>query len=127
AGWDDPRIAAMDIQWHDLDPARGLAQKLRAAGHLERLVSEEDVALAVTEPPEDTRAWFRGECVRRYGPQGDMRGASWDSVTLLDERRHARRVRMDDPASGGRAQAEPLLARHTRTATLLDELASEDA
>src|SRR5699024_8609309 len=33
-GWDDPRVAAMDIQWHDLDPSRGLAQKLRAAGRL---------------------------------------------------------------------------------------------
>ena len=127
AGWDDPRIAAMDIQWHDLDPARGLAQKLRAAGHLERLVGDEEIAAAVTEPPEDTRAWFRGECVRRYGPQGDMRGASWDSVTLLDERGRARRVRMDEPTSGGRAQIEPLLARHTRTASLLEELASEDA
>ena len=126
-GWDDPRLAAMDIQWHDLDPARGLAQKLRAAGHLERLLGEDEVAAAVTEPPADTRAWFRGECVRRYGPHGDLQGASWDSVTLLDERRRARRVRMDEPTSGGRDQVQPLLARHTRTATLLQDLASEDA
>ncbi|WP_337692496.1 depupylase/deamidase Dop [Ornithinimicrobium pratense] len=126
-GWDDPRLAAMDIQWHDLDPARGLAQKLRAAGHLERLVEDEQITTAVTAPPEDTRAWFRGECVRRFGPQGDVRGASWDSVTLLDERRHARRVRIDEPTSGTRAQVGPVLARHTHTATLLGELASEDA
>ena len=127
AGWDDPRLAAMDIQWHDLDPARGLAQKLRAAGHLERLVGDDEIAMAMTEPPEDTRAWFRGGCVRRYGPHGDMRGASWDSVVLLDGRRRARRVRMDEPTSGGREQVEALLARHTRTASLLEELASEDA
>ena len=116
----------MDIQWHDLDPGRGLAQKLRAAGQLERLVGEEDVASAVTDPPTDTRAWFRGECVRRYGPDGGVRAASWDSVVVLDERGVPRRVRLPEPTSGTRDATEGLLARHTSAASLLTELASED-
>ncbi len=124
AGWDDPRLAAMDIQWHDLDPARGLAQRLRAAGHLERLVPEEAVAAAVTDPPEDTRAWFRGECVRRFGD--DVRGASWDSVVMVDERGRLRRVQVPEPTSATRERVGDLLDRHARTATLLTELASED-
>ncbi|GAA1183587.1 depupylase/deamidase Dop [Ornithinimicrobium humiphilum] len=124
AGWDDPRLAAMDIQWHDLDPARGLAQKLRAAGRLERLVPVDEVASAVTDPPEDTRAWFRGECVRRFG--GDVRAASWDSVVLLDERGKLRRVQVPEPTAATRERISGLLARHTTTASLLTELASED-
>jgi proteasome accessory factor A len=123
-GWDDPRLAAMDIQWHDLDPARGLAQKLRAAGRLERLVPDEAVAAAVTQPPEDTRAWFRGECVRRFGT--DVRAASWDSVVMVDEGGRLRRVRVPEPTHATRERVEALLARHTRTASLLTELASED-
>ncbi|MGO0577892.1 depupylase/deamidase Dop [Ornithinimicrobium panacihumi] len=124
AAWDDPRIVAMDIQWHDLDPARGLAQKLRGAGHLERLLTDEAVESAVTEPPVDTRAWFRGEVVRRYGQ--DVKAASWDSVVLLDERRRLRRVQLPEPTDGGREQTAALLERHTRTASLLTELASEE-
>ena len=124
ASWDDPRIAAMDIQWHDLDPGRGLAQRLRAAGHLERLVGDEEIASAVTEPPEDTRAWFRGEVVRRYGE--DVKAASWDSVVVLDERQRLRRVQLPEPTDGGRAQTGALLDRHTRTASLLTELASDE-
>ena len=126
AGWGDPRIAAMDIQWHDLDPARGLAQKLRAAGQLERLVTDAEAGSAVTDPPEDTRAWFRGECVRRYGPSGDIRAASWDSVVMADGAGRWRRVRLDEPTSGTREKVEALLDRHTSVVSLLTELAGED-
>lgn len=125
-GWDDPRLAAMDIQWHDLDPARGLARKLRASGQLERLVGPEEIAHAVTHPPEDTRAWFRGEAVRRYGPGGGVRAASWDSVVLVDASGSPRRVRMDEPTGGRRERVESLLDRHTDAASLLSELASDD-
>nr|WP_321166210.1 proteasome accessory factor PafA2 family protein [Serinicoccus sp. CNJ-927] len=107
-------------------PARGLARKLRAAGQLERLVTPEEVAAAVTEPPPDTRAWFRGEAVRRYGAAGGVRAASWDSVVLVDDRGGLRRVRMDEPTSGSRAAVVGLLDRHTSAASLLSELASED-
>ncbi|MGD8201397.1 depupylase/deamidase Dop [Ornithinimicrobium sp. W1679] len=123
--WEDPRLAAMDIQWHDLDPERGLAQRLRAAGRLERLVPQDLVEAAVTEPPSDTRAWFRGECVRRYGPYGDVPAASWDSVVMLDEGGRRHRVRTPEPATATRERTGPLLERHTRTAGLLTELASE--
>ena len=122
--WDDPRIQAMDIQWHDLDPDRGLAQKLRAAGHLEGLVSAADITQAVTDPPADTRAWFRGEVVRRYGT--GVRGASWDSVVLRDERGRLRRVRTPEPDGATRAEVAALLDRHGDPISLLAELASED-
>ncbi|MFX0539726.1 depupylase/deamidase Dop [Ornithinimicrobium sp. Y1847] len=124
AGWADPRVQAMDIQWHDLDPQRGLAQRLRAAGQLERLVTDEEITSAVTDPPEDTRAWFRGECVRRYGI--DVKAASWDSVVLTDERGRLRRVQLPEPTTATRAQVEDLVNRHTGTVSLLGELASDD-
>ncbi len=49
-------MAALDLQYHDLRPERSLFARLDT----ERLVSEEDVAAAVTDPAPATRAWFRG-------------------------------------------------------------------
>jgi proteasome accessory factor A len=55
--WDDARLAAMDLQYHDLRPERSLAARVG----LERIASEEEMARAVSEPPPDTveprRTW----------------------------------------------------------------------
>ncbi|MDQ1723070.1 MAG: Pup amidohydrolase, partial [Frankiaceae bacterium] len=61
--WDDARLALVDLQYADLRPEKGLYQRLLARGRMQRLVTDEEVLRAVTEPPEDTRAWFRGKCV----------------------------------------------------------------
>ncbi len=45
---------------------------------MKRLVTEQQVLDAVDNPPIDTRAYFRGECLRRFG--ADIAAASWDSV-----------------------------------------------
>ena len=55
-GWDDDRLAALDLQYHDLRPERSLFARLG----MERLVDPAAVAAAVTTPPRTTRAWFRG-------------------------------------------------------------------
>src|SRR5690606_39523873 len=39
--WDHPRLAAMDIQWSDVRPERGLYHRLLAAGAVETLVDPE--------------------------------------------------------------------------------------
>ena len=59
---DDPRISALDLQYHDLRPGKSLFARLGT----ERLIDEADVFSAVTTPPQTTRAYFRGECLRRY-------------------------------------------------------------
>ena len=50
---------------------------------VQRLVTEEQVQAAISSPPTDTRAYFRGECLRRFGK--DVAAASWDSVTSAVE------------------------------------------
>ncbi len=71
--WDHPRLAAMDFQWSDVRPERGLYHRLVAAGAVERLVTDEEVERAVHEPPDDTRAYFRGTVVRRFADVGPGR------------------------------------------------------
>ena len=76
--WTDSRLRAIDIQWSDVRPDKGIFHKLRAAGRFEELVTESAVLEAVHEPPHDTRAYFRGKCLEKYPDQ--IAAASWDSV-----------------------------------------------
>ncbi|HVQ86819.1 MAG TPA: depupylase/deamidase Dop, partial [Actinomycetes bacterium] len=76
--WSDARLALVDLQYSDVRPDKGIYYRLVAGGRMERLFDDEQVDAAVDSAPVDTRAWFRGECIRRYGDQ--VAAASWDSV-----------------------------------------------
>ena len=112
-GWGDPRLKAVDLQWSDVRADRGLAHRLVATGRLEVLVDEADVRRAVEEPPTDTRAWFRGHCLRRF--PDDVVAASWDSVIFdVAGQRTLQRVPMLEPLKGteaGRRRPRALGAR----------------
>lgn len=106
--WSSPTLAAIDLQYADIRPEKGIALRLESAGRMTRLTSEEDVLRAVHEPPEDTRAYFRGECIRRY-PES-VSAASWDSLVLdLPQRESLMRVPTLDPHRGTRAHVGALL------------------
>lgn len=116
--WDHPRLAALDLQWSDLRPERSIFNRLVAAGRVERLVPDADVAAAEHTPPTDTRAWFRGQVVARY--PGQVAGASWESVVLdLPGHDHLVRVPMADPLRGTRAHVGALLEASPTAADLL--------
>ena len=120
-GWDHPRLAAMDLQWSDVRPERGLYHRLVQAGAVELLVSPEEVADAVVHPPQDTRAYFRGEAVARYG--GEISAASWDSVVFdVPGAATLQRVPMRDPLRGTHAHVGALLDRSPDAAALLEAL-----
>jgi proteasome accessory factor A len=78
---------------------------------------------AVRNPPEDTRAYFRGECLRRYGPS--VAAASWDSVIFDIGRESLVRVPTLEPGRGSRAHVEALLDRCPTAADLVGELLGE--
>ena len=76
-----PKLRLLDLQYHDVDPARGLYDRLvgsrpdaapvhrRGGAHGRRCA-----------PPERTRAYFRGECVARFGDA--IVAANWDSLVF---------------------------------------------
>ena len=97
--WSDARLQLVDLQYSDVRPDKGLYHRLVSRGRMERVLSDDAIARAVHEPPEDTRAWFRGECVRRYGSQ--VAAASWDSVIFdVPGRASLQRVPMLEPLQG---------------------------
>ncbi|MBN2623774.1 MAG: proteasome accessory factor PafA2, partial [Acidimicrobiales bacterium] len=114
--WDDPRLRAMDLQYHDLRPERSLAARVG----LERLTTDAEVTAAVTEPPPDTRAWFRGKCLQRWASQ--IVAANWDSLVFDIGGDPLRRVPMMDPTRGTEAHVGRLMAESTTSAELLDRL-----
>jgi proteasome accessory factor A len=119
--WDHPRLAAVDLQWSDVRPERGLYHRLVAAGAVERLVTDEQVAAAVSTPPEDTRAYFRGQAIARFG--GHVSAASWDSVVFdVPGAPSLQRVPMRDPLRGTRAHVAELFERSPDVGSLLAAL-----
>jgi len=119
--WDDARLHLVDLQYSDVRPDKGLAQRLMARGALVRLTADAEVEAAVTTPPTDTRAWFRGECMRRYADQ--VAAASWDSVIFdIPGRDALQRVPTLEPLRGTKAHVGALLDASPTAAELLAKL-----
>lgn len=118
--WDHPKLRLLDLQYHDVDPGRSLYGRLLAAGRIERLFNDEEIARAVTNPPERTRAYFRGRCVSQYGDA--LVSANWDSLVLDVGRAALQRVPMMDPLRGGRESVSDLLDRCASAADLVRAL-----
>jgi proteasome accessory factor A len=121
--WTEPRLAALDIQWSDVRPEKSVFARLRARGQVTELVEQDAAYRAMTEPPTDTRAWFRGTCLSRYA--ANVVAASWDSVIFdVPGQTPLQRVPMLDPHLGTRQQVGALVDRSPDVTTLLRELAA---
>ena len=121
--WSDPRLQLVDLQYHDVRPDKGLYNRLVARGRMDRLVTEDDVIRAMTEPPEDTRAYFRGRCLAQYPQQ--VAAASWDSVIFDIGRDSLQRVPTLEPLRGTKSHVGALLARCRTAAELVDALSGK--
>jgi Pup amidohydrolase len=116
--WGDHRLAALDLQYHDLRPERSLFTRLDT----ERLTTDDEVARAVTEPPRRTRAYFRGQCLKRWA--SSVASANWDSIVFDLGTDPLRRVPMMDPLRGTADHTEELLKECSTPADLLTRLSA---
>ncbi len=119
--WSSPRLQLVDLQYSDVRQNKGLYNRLVATGRFERLLDESEVERAMTEPPEDTRAYFRGRCLAKYA--SEVAAASWDSVIFDVGRDTLQRVPTMEPLRGTKAHVGDLLDRCPRAVDLLDALA----
>jgi proteasome accessory factor A len=119
--WNHPRLELVDLQYADVRSGRGLYNKLASAGRIQRLLSEEDITWAITNPPEDTRAYFRGRCLQKY--PDSVAAASWDSVIFdIPGRESLQRVPTLEPLRGTKAHVGELLDRCDTAAELVTAL-----
>jgi proteasome accessory factor PafA2 len=102
--WSDARLAAMDLQYHDLRPAKSLFARLP----MTTLVTDQETAEAAVEPPVTTRAYFRGKCLQRFASA--IAAANWDSMVfdLSPHKETLQRVPMMEPLRGTAAMVDSL-------------------
>jgi proteasome accessory factor A len=119
-GWDAPQVHMLDLQYHDLRPEKGLYYILEKQGRAERIVTDEEISAAILEPPDDTRAYFRGECLKRYGAA--VFGVNWDSISFGVGDDPINRILMVEPLKGTRAHVGALLDNSPTVIELVDNL-----
>lgn len=119
--WNDHRLAAMDLQYHDIRPETSLSARLG----LKRVVDPEDVQHAITEPPHETRAYFRGRALQQFRDQ--VVSANWDSVVFDTGDVSLRRVPMLEPLRGTKELTGQLFEGTSDAQELLELLDGNDS
>jgi proteasome accessory factor A len=91
----DPKIALIDLLYHDTSFERGLYYRRQARGHLRRIVSDEEIAAATHTPPPTTRAHMRGTFIKAAKEWRRDYTVDWVHLKLNDEMQ--RTVLLKDP------------------------------
>jgi proteasome accessory factor A len=81
----NPKLALMDLVYHDVSRRRGLYYMLERNGLADRAVTEEDVRMAMHEAPQTTRAKLRGEFIRAAKRRRRDYTVDWVHLKLNDQ------------------------------------------
>jgi len=94
---------------------------LRRRGTIKNLVTDEQARWAAVNPPPQTRAWFRGEVLRRFA--NCVAAASWDSLIVdVPGRESLVRVPTLDPFKGTKEHVGDLMSNSDDIGQLLARL-----
>jgi proteasome accessory factor A len=104
----DPKIALIDLLYHDTNFDRGLFYRRAARGHYQRMVSEEQIEAATTTPPATTRAHMRGTFIQAAKQWRRDYTVDWVHLKLNDEMQ--RTVLLKDPFKSTDDRFQKLLA-----------------
>ena len=115
----DARLKVIDLQYHDMRLEKCLA--LRAG--LVQLCDQTDVISAMVNPPESTRAYFRGTVLQRW--PNEVIAANWDSVVFDIPNSGLKRIPMPEPLRGTRDLVGTVLAESKSPSELIAKLSSD--
>ncbi len=104
----DPKVALIDLQYHDISRSRGLFYKMQDAGMVERTCTDAAIDEAVETPPQTTRARLRGEFIRRAKERKRDYTVDWVHLKLNDQAQ--RTVLCKDPFRSRDERVEKLIA-----------------
>ena len=104
----DPRVALVDLQYHDVSRSRGLYYRMHKRGMVQSLVTDAEIQHAVEHPPSTTRARLRGEFIRRAKERKRDYTVDWVHLKLNDQSQ--RTVLCKDPFKSHDERVEKLIA-----------------
>ena len=99
--WNDPWLQSIDLEYHNVDLDTGLYYELVRQGAMRRVVTEEAIKNAIFNPPETTRAFFRGRSVARFNDQ--IESIQWDEIVFTNGAQ-PQRVALPEAASNSRLE-----------------------
>jgi proteasome accessory factor A len=76
--WDDPWLKSLDLEYHNLNPERGLYRGLEQDDQVVKLFAEEDIQCAIHQAPKDTRARIRGQMVE--SERDNIKNIHWTGI-----------------------------------------------
>src|SRR5207248_561606 len=123
--WSDPWLQSIDLEYHNLDLDRGLYYELVRKGLMRRVTTEDEIKSAIFNPPETTRAFFRGRAVARFNDA--ISSIQWDEIVFANGA-YSCRVALPEAAMNPRLDALNHAARNgkglMRRVTTEDEIKS---
>ena len=81
----DPRIARLDLAYHDISRTEGLYNLLAARGLVDKVASDIEVLESTAIPPQTTRAKLRGDFVRKAQEAKRDYTVDWVHLKLNDQ------------------------------------------
>ncbi|MEW1980065.1 Pup--protein ligase [Citricoccus sp. NPDC079358] len=111
--WDAPRIAQLDLSYHDITPQRGLFSLLQSRGAAARFLDDAAIEDAVEHPPPSTRATLRGRFIRAARDARQTYSVDWTHLKLND--RPLQAISIKDPFQTESDRLDALIEhlRHT--------------
>ena len=76
--WSDPWLASLDLEYHNVNPERGLYYGLEAEGKVTRICTDEEIEQARQVGPQDTRAGIRGLCIQKF--HAEIQSVQWEQL-----------------------------------------------
>ncbi len=103
-----PQVALLDLQYHDVDPKRGIFYRMQAHGSVGRVCTDAAIVNAMSQPPATTRAFLRGAFIRRAKERRRDFSVDWVHLKLNDQAQ--RTILLKDPFKSRDERVERLIA-----------------
>jgi proteasome accessory factor A len=103
-----PRLALIDLAYHDVNRERGLYYLLERKGVVERVTDDISITEAMDKPPQTTRAKLRGEFIRKAKEKRRDFTVDWVHLKLNDQAQ--RTVLCKDPFRSQDERVDKLIA-----------------
>jgi proteasome accessory factor A len=102
-----PKVALLDLQYHDVNRERGLFYRMQKRNMVERTTTDSEINTAVEQPPQTTRARLRGEFIKKAKERKRDYTVDWVHLKLNDQAQ--RTVLCKDPFKAHDERVEKLI------------------